>query len=207
MTALLDTIARVFVAPSGEARAEPVAVTAPAAAVCGREADAVAAALALQLRSRGPVIVCAWRSTARRGSAPAVAGARRLAASLEARGLQAAPSGRLVLVSLDDDPQLAAAEAARAAAAAGDAPVVTAVCGARDPAFDDLLAAQDLALIVARDAPEELVRVGVAALGATAHHAAAVPPLSAVSAWAALAGLWVSPAARAALADARAGLS
>ena len=199
MTTLLGAIARVFVAPA--ARAEPVAVAAPTAAVCGPQAESVAAALALNLRVRGPVVVCSWASTTRRVSAPRSVGARRLVTSMQARGLDAAASGRLVLVRLDEDPHVAAAEAARAAAAAGEAPVVTAICGPRDPAFDDLLAHQDVTMIAAGDAPEELLRLGVAALG---DHAVAAATLPTASAWLARAGLWATPAARRAIAVARA---
>jgi hypothetical protein len=201
VTALLDAIARVFVASPAQARCAPVAAAVPSAAVCGQEGEAVAAALALRLRTRGPVVVCAWASPARRASAPATAGARRLAASMHARGLDAAATGRLVLVRLDDDPPVAVAEAERAAAAAGDAPIVTAICGPRDPAFDALLEAQDCAIVVARDVPDEVRRLAVAALGP---RAVAVSPLAAVSDWAARAGVWASPAARRALADVQA---
>jgi len=203
MTELLDAIARVFVAPSSQARAEPVAVAAPAVVVCGRGAEPVAAALALLARSRGPAVVCAWGSFSRRASAPSSAGARRLAASMQARGLSAAASGRLVSVSLDADPLVAATEVVRAGAAAGSAPVVTALCGPRDPAFDELLAAQDLGVVVAGDAPEELVRLGVAALGETSRRAVAAPQLAVVAAWFARAGVWATPGARRALAEAQ----
>jgi hypothetical protein len=193
------------VASPAQARPEPVAVV-PSAAVCGPEAEAVAAALALRVRSRGPVVVCAWASSARRASAPATAGARRLAASMHARGLDAAATGRLVLVRLDDDPHIAVAEAERAAAAAAaaDAPVVTAICGPRDPAFDALLEAQDCAIVVARDVPDEVRLLAVASLGP---RAVAVSPLAAVSDRAARAGVWTSPAARRALADVQVVLS
>jgi hypothetical protein len=201
VTALLDAIARVFVASPAQARCDPVAVALPLAAVCGPQAQAVAAALALRLRTRGPVVVCAWASSASRASAPATAGARRLAASMHARGLDAAATGRLVLVRLDDDPHIAVAEAECAAAAGGDAPIVTAICGPRDPAFDALLEAQDCAIVVARDVPDEVRRLAVAALGS---RAVAVSPLAVVSDWAARAGVWASPAARRALADAQA---
>jgi hypothetical protein len=125
--------------------------------------------------------------------------ARRLAASLEARGLAVTASGRLVRVRLDDDPHVAAIEAARVAAAAGDAAVVTAICGPREPAFDALLAGQDVTVVAAGDAPEELVRIGVASLG---HRAVAASSVPALPAWAARAGICASPAARRALAAA-----
>jgi hypothetical protein len=103
-----------------------------------------------------------------------------------------------VLVRLDDDAHVAAAEAGRAAAAAGDAPVVTAICGPRDHAFDDLLAGQDASVIAAGDAPDELLRLGIATLGDSA---AAVRSLGGVSSWAARCGIWLTPAARRVLAD------
>jgi hypothetical protein len=202
MTALLDAIARVFVAPSNVVRAEPVSAVAPSAAVCGAGAEPLACALALLLRRRGPAIVCTWGATARRPCVPPTMGARRLAASMAARGLTAVPSGRLVVVALDAEPSPAAAEAARAAAAAGGAPVVLALCGARDRAFDRLLAAQDLAVVAEQDAPAELVRLGVGALEDLGPRAVAAPTLGAASAWPARAGIWAPPGARRALAAA-----
>lgn len=201
MTALLDAIARVFVAPTVAARAEPVvAAAAPSAAVCGPGAEPVACALALLLRRRGPVVVCRWGAAPRRAALPATAGARRLAASMNARGLSAQGSSRLVAVALDDMPSVAAAEGARATAAAGGAPVVLAICGPRDPAFDDLLAAQDVAIAALQDAPDELARLAVAALAQMSRSAVAAPSLSAPSAWVAQAGIWAGPGARRALA-------
>lgn len=204
MTALLDAITRAFIAPAAaQTRAQPaVAVTAAHAAVCGPGADALGCALALQLRRRGPVVVCAWEGAARRPALPATAGARRLAASMTARGLDVQPSGRLVLVALDAAPSVAAAEAGRVAAAAGDAPVVVALCGPRDGAFDQLLAVQDVAVVASADVPEEVVRLGVGALEATSCRAVAAPALSALAMWAARAGLCATPAARRALAAA-----
>jgi hypothetical protein len=204
VTALLDAIARIFVAPaSAAARSAPVAAVAvPSAAVCGPGAESLACALALLLRRHGPAVVCAWGAGPWRAGAPATAGARRIAASMVARGLAAHASGRLAVVALDATPSIAAAEAARAAAAAGEAPVVVALCGPRDAAFDQLLAEQDVAVVSSADAPEELVRLGVAALDATSRRAVAAPAISAASTWAARAGLWATPGARRALAAA-----
>ena len=207
MTALLDAIARAFVAPTTVPRAEPAsAVAAPSAAVCGPGAEPVACSLALLLRRRGPVIVCRWGVGGRRGALPASAGARRLAASMNARGLSAQASGRLVSVALDEMPSVAAAEAARATAAAGEAPVVLALCGPRDPAFDDVLAAQDVAIVAVQDAPQELVRLAVAALEQRTRRAVAAPLPGAPSAWLARTGIWAGPGARRALAGATDGL-
>jgi hypothetical protein len=202
MTALLDAIARVFVAPRADAvRAVPV-VAVPSAAVCGPAAEPLACALALLLRRRGPAIVCAWRGPARRPQLPATAGARRLAASMDARGLNVRASGRLVVVTLDAEPASAAAEGARAAAAAGDAAVVVALCGPRDDAFEHLLAGQDLAVVAAGGAPDELVRLGVSSLEAIARRAVDAPAIGGIAAWRARAGLCAGSAARRALAPA-----
>jgi len=201
MTALLGAIARVFVAPAAQALPQPVAVAAPSAAVCGREAEPLACALALALRARGAAVVCTWAAPAAPATAPPTAAARRLAASMQARNLSAAASGRLVLIRLDDDPRVAASEAGRACAAAGDAPVVTAICGPRDPAFDDVLAGQSVTVVAAGDGPEELVRLAVATLRSTA---VAAPVLGIVASWMARSGIWATPSARRALDDARA---
>jgi hypothetical protein len=204
VTALLDAIARVFVAPvSPEAAARPASAAAvPSAAVCGPAAEPLACALALLLRSRGPAVVCSWGAGGRRASAAPTAAARRLAASLGARGLAARASGRLVVVALDAAPSIAAAEAARAGAAAGDAPVVLALCGPRDPAFDQVLAAQDVAVAAAGEAPEELIRLGVAALERACGRAVVADGLPGAAAWLARAGLFAAPGARRALSGA-----
>jgi hypothetical protein len=203
VTALLDAIARVFVAPPADAgRQSAVAVAVPSAAVCGADAEPLACALALLLCRRGPAVVCAWGGGSRRGGAPATAGARRLAASMTARGLEAHAGGRLVRVALDAAAPLAAAEAARAAAAAGDAPFVIALCGPRDAAFDDVLAGLDIAVVAAGGAPEELIRLGIAALEAASGRAVAAAALTAMAGWAASAGLCAGPGARRALAAA-----
>jgi hypothetical protein len=202
MTAMLDAIARMFVAPRADA-ARVVSVTAaPSAAVCGPAAEPLACALALLLRRRGPAVVCAWGAVARRPQAPAAVGARRLAASMDARGLAARATGRLVAVALDPEPVAAAAEAGRAAAAAGDAPVVVALCGPRDAAFDHLLAGQDIGIVATGDAADELVRLGVESLEAVVGRALPAPALCGVGAWRARAGLSAGPATQRALAPA-----
>jgi hypothetical protein len=196
-----------FVAPASDVRSEPVVVAAaPAVAVCGPDAAPLACAMALLLRRRGPGVVCHWGAGGRRASSPPNVRCRRLAASMAARGLTAHATGRLVMIALDEEPTVAAAEAARAAAAAGDAPVVLALCAPRDAAFDELLAAQDGAVVAAGDAPDELVRLAVAALADSSRRAVAAPSLTGVASWAACAGLWATPAARRSLAAAREGL-
>jgi hypothetical protein len=207
MTAIFDVLARVFVAPRADARERRVAAAvAHTAAVCGPAAAPLACALALILRRRGAAVVCVWGESQIRGGAPGSAAARRLASSLDARGIQARATGHLVVVNLDADAAIAAGEAARAAAAADDAPMVLALCGPREPDFDLVLAAQDVAVVATGDAPDELVRLGVGALEDIARRAAAAPALGAAAARAARAGLLATPAARRALATAAEGL-
>jgi hypothetical protein len=207
MTAILDVLARVFLAPPAEARTKAVAAAvAPTAAVCGPAAAPLACALALVLRRRGAVVVCVWGGAHVRGGAPGSAAARRLASSLNARGIQARAAGQLVLVSLAEHAATAAGEAARTAAAAGDAPLVLALCGPREPDFDRILATHDVAVVATDDAPEELVRLGVGALEDVTRRAVPAPALGAAAAWAARAGLLATPTARRALAAATEGL-
>jgi hypothetical protein len=121
---------------------------------------------------------------------------------MEARGIAARATGRLVVVALASDAATAAGEAARAAAAAGEAPVVLALAGPREPDFDRVLAAQDLSVVAAHEASDELVRLGLAALEDVTRQAVSAPALSAVAAAAAYAGLCATPGARRALAAA-----
>jgi hypothetical protein len=200
---MLDALARVFVAPQAAARAQPLAaLAAPAAAVCGPGSVPLACALGLLLARRGPALVCVWGAHGAAAAVVPTGAARRLKASLEARGLAAQASGRLVVVSLSDDPIVAAAEAGRAAAAAGGAPVLTALSGARDPAFDALLGAQDLAVVALDEGPEELGRLALSALEGACGRAVAAARLPALSASAARAGVVATPAARRTLAAA-----
>jgi hypothetical protein len=206
MTALLDALARVFLAPpvaDRRDRPRPVsAVLAPSAAVCGPGAVPLACALALALRRRGAALVCAWGHTGSAAGAPPTAAARRLAASMGARGIEARATGRLVVVTLAPDAATAADEAARAAAAAGQAPVVLALAGPREPDFDRVLAAQDLAVVAAQQTSDELKRLGIASLEDVTRRAVSAPALSAVAASAAYMGLCATPGARRTLAEA-----
>jgi hypothetical protein len=95
-------------------------------------------------------------------SAPAVGAARRLAARLSSRGLEAAARGRLVTLHLPAAPDAARDAAERAAAAAGDAPTVLVLAGARPPSFDALLAEADRLVVVASpDAPSVLEHLAI----------------------------------------------
>jgi hypothetical protein len=78
----------------------------------------------------------------------AVSAARRVGLRLEAVGLAARATGRLVRVRLPDEPAAAAAAAERTMAGAS-CPVAIGLAGPRDPALDDLLAA-DLIVVVQR---------------------------------------------------------
>ena len=200
MSAWLDAVARVFVAPRTAVSAPAVAaVPAPSVIVCGPVAEPLACALALLVRRHGPAVMCAWGGLGHGAQLPATGAARRLAGSLAKRGLTARASGRLVTVALDPHAPVAVADVGRASAAAGDIPVAIALCGPREAAFDRLVAAQDLAVVAPGKAPEEIVRLGVEELGQIAASAVAAPALPPAAAWCARAGLGAGPAARRAL--------
>jgi len=182
-----------------------VAVLAPPA-----DAPALGAVLGLMLarRERAPVaVVCVWPAVAARPRwrAPALPAAGRLAAALVARGLDARGSGRLVVVRLAAQCDEAAAQARRASAAAGPAPVVLALAGPRAAAFDALIAAQDLVVVaLPADAEPAMARLAVAGLerGLTCE----IPPSHAARSLAA-SGFALLPSARRALAAPVAALS
>jgi hypothetical protein len=147
--------------------------TSPGVAVLCAAPDAAALGsalgLALARARRAPAAaVCVWTpaGTGRIAwTAPALPAARRLAASLGARGLDARPAGRLVLVRLGADAAQAAAEARRALAAAGAVPTVLALGGPRAAVFDALLDDQDLVVVAtAGGADAALARLAVAGL-------------------------------------------
>jgi hypothetical protein len=141
------------------------------AAVLGATADVVplAAALALTLRAadRRPAALVALWGTAPPSPAPAVRAAARLAAAVkpfaatspsnEGRGETGSPPsaaayavarGRLAWLGLPAEPALAV-DALVGAAAVVDAPLVTALAGARPAALDDLVAGHDLVVVAA----------------------------------------------------------
>lgn len=148
---------------------EPVPVTirvVTGAAVVGRprEAEPVAAALALALR----------RETRAKAATVAVIGpplpdggggggaGRRLAARLEAEGLEPRVRGRLAWVRLDPgDPELPAVTWQLALVAA---PVVFAVTAPRTAAIDAALADQDLVVLVTADPDGPLAAAATAGL-------------------------------------------
>jgi hypothetical protein len=137
------------------------------------DAPALARALALRV-ARGTAVVGLWPS-ARIPALPATPGARRLAASLAARGLPGVGAGRLVTVPLTD-----AAAAVRLRGAVGDAPLVLALAGARDASWDRMLVDCDLVVVHAREAGvAELAVARLAEQGATAVRVDGAPGVAA----------------------------
>ena len=192
--------------------AEPAPRTPPGVTVLAAPADALplgaALGLALAGRRRTPVVaVCVWTAAAAGGPglrAPATLAARRLGASLLARGLDVRATGRLAIVRLDAEPEEAAAQARRALAAAGFVPTVLALGGPRVAAFDALLAEQDLVVVATSSASDPaLARLAVAGLASAAVRACVceVAPAQPARCLAG-AGLTLLPSARRALAGA-----
>lgn len=182
-------------------------LTAPEQAVGAGAALALAAGAA---HGAPCAVVCRWTGAEAkapvRSSALSAVAARRLAARLDARGLDAGACGRLVSVILPAAGEDARAAAERAAAAAGDAPVVLVVAGPRPAALDPLLARLDR-LVVAPPpgAPAGLEQMAVEA-AARLGRGTGVLRLPASTATAARlgarCGLLLSPALRAAAAAA-----
>jgi hypothetical protein len=141
-------------------RSSPAVVAAPGAVavLCAAEdagAAGVAMAALLARRARaGCGLACVWTAPDSyrhpETGAPARRAARRLSATLAARALDARACGRAVVVALEVDPAAALAGAGRAAAAAGDVPVVLVLGGPRPAAFDALLAEQDRLVVLTR---------------------------------------------------------
>ncbi len=216
-----------FVIPSGDARpapcedveaprAAPAAGPPPAVAVLAAAGDAAAlgAALGLALArlQRAPVVaVCVWREADLHRSAwraPGVPAARRLAAALAARGHDARPAGRLVLVDLRGPAAEAAPAARRVLAATGEVPGVLALGGARTAAFDAVLADQDLVVVGARtDADPCLTRLALAGSARSHARVRVRVPAAPLARGLALAGVALLPSARRALAQPIAELS
>jgi len=192
--------------------AEPAPRTPPGVAVLAAPADALplgaALGLALAGRRRAPVVaVCLWTTAAGGATglrAPATLAARRLAASLAARGLDVRATGRLAIVQLAQAPDEAAGQARRALAAAGFAPAVLALGGPRAAAFDDLLGEQDLVVVATSGTTDPaLARLAVAGLASAAVRACVCEMAPAQPARClAGAGLTLLPSARRALAGA-----
>jgi hypothetical protein len=174
---LLGRLGAAFVAPevaaSGrvEAPALPVVAAPRTIAVLTRPEDARAVGGAVALAVAGgarPAVVAVWAAEkpSQTLRAPATPAARRLSAALARRGHDAHPTGRLVVVALGGSSTEACAEAARIAAAAGDAPVVSVLAGPRDDRTDVLLRAQDRVVLSAGAGATVLADLVLASLAA-----------------------------------------
>jgi hypothetical protein len=139
---------------------------APRAVVLGRPGEAVPVGAALagglreQYRAAG-ALFAVFPSSGPPRAALATPAASRLAARLQARGLDAVARGRLAWLALGPDDLALAARAA----AAVEVPSVLAVTGPRTGATDALLAEQDLVvLVVGPDAEPGLEALALAGL-------------------------------------------
>jgi hypothetical protein len=205
ITGLRSRAAGFFVAPAQAEAAAPTAVLPGAARVAvlggAGEAAPLAAAVALWLRAadRAPAaLVAVWRERAA-GRGAAMPSATRLAARLAEADLPATARGRLAWLTLPADPGAAVAAVHRAAAVV-DAPLVTALGGARPAALDALVTGHDL-VVVAAEADTALARAALAALPLPRDRALACrPPSRGVPAALARAGLRAPRAVTAALA-------
>jgi len=182
VSGVLGRVAGVFVAPAA-AQARGTLTRAAVLGAAG-EARGVAAATALAL---GGGVVAAWCAGPVAG-APATVGARRLAARLVRRGVEAVARGRLVWVALPDAAADAAALARRLDGALADAPLVLALGGARVAPLEPLLAEMEV-VVVAAEPGSALVDVALARL----ENGVAVPPPAGFARWLALAG-WAGAA-------------
>jgi hypothetical protein len=181
-----------------------IALLSPAA-----DAPALANALGLVLARRhraGVVVVCVWTGdravAAGAWRAPPPPAARRLTATLAARGHDARAAGRLAVVRLPAAPEDAVTHARRVGAAAGWAPVVLALGGPRTALFDELLYEQDLVVVATpRGTDPALARLAVGSLPTAGSRVCVceIPPAHPARALAA-AGLALLPSARRALA-------
>jgi hypothetical protein len=174
VSALVSTRLRdLFLAPGADAPAVRVAeravpatlgvLTAPRDAAVAGACLALAAAAAHRSRC---AIVCHWDDAGLppRASGLAAASARRMADRLARRGLTVSARGRLVTVTLPVAAAEARAATERTLAAAGDAPLVLVLAGARPPGLDPLLATLDrLVVVPTSGAPAGLAPLAVAA--------------------------------------------
>ena len=186
MSGVLERATGFFLAPATAERTGAAALSpAVRAVVLGAPADAgpLAAALALSLRAavRAPAaLVAVWEPGAGDAGArhAATRAAGRLATRLSAHDLPATAGGRLARLALPADPAAAVA-AVRRASAMVEAPLVTALTGARPAELDDLVAEHDVAVVVA-DPDSPLARAALARLSAHAVAARACAPLGRV---------------------------
>ena len=177
MTGALDRVASFLVEPAAPA-AGGVLPTACRAAVLGRSRDVIplAAAVALTLRAadRCPAALVAVWGGALPAGGPAVRAAKRLAAAAADDGASA--RGRLAWLGLPPEPARAV-DALVEAAAVVDAPLVTALAGARPPTLEALVSGHDL-VVVAAAGGTPLAHAVVARLAERGVPAVACAPLA-----------------------------
>jgi hypothetical protein len=199
---VLDAVRDFFIAPPAQAARDRVGAASPAPSfvVLGDRRDVVAVACGLVLSGGGGCgLVCVWPGADPLPRAPATRAVRRLAARLEARGVEAVASGRLVRGALPRDPPEAVAAAQRAVAAAG-VPAAVAVAGPRSDALDALLVLHDAVVLALRAEPgDPLARAATAGLAHLGVPVAAVHAPGGLSRPLATAGLVSSPSLRVAV--------
>ncbi len=148
MTGALDRVASFLVEPAAPAIGGALP-TACRAAVLGRPRDVIplAAAVALTLRAadRCPAALVAVWGAALPAGGPAVRVAKRLAAAADDGAIAC---GRLAWLGLPIEPARAV-DALVEVAAVIDAPLVTALAGARPPALEALVSGHDLVVVAA----------------------------------------------------------
>ncbi len=128
---------------------EPVILAAAGTATLG-----FGASIALAIARDGVAVLACWRVPAahRRRGGLAVGGARRLVASLQARGVEATASGRLVVVVLPDEVRDALMLLRRVEAAGGGAVCLPLLGGARAEEWDAVLRERGVAVLHGADA-------------------------------------------------------
>ena len=167
--------------PRAPGRVRPATRPPLRAAVLGAATEAVplGALLANALRSSAgasAAVLALWApGSAAPRSGPCGLAASRLAARLTARGLPAAPRGRLAVLTLEDHP-VAAAVAAQRAAGALEVPLVTVIAGPRCDVIEGVLAEQDLVVVACAEPDGPLARLAVSGCSAAALACAAPPP-------------------------------
>jgi hypothetical protein len=154
--------------PGGRPRRRERAAIRSLGVIAGmRDLASVACSAGLMLGARAPAVLVGLHGAGDPSQAPRAPGrvaAVRLAASLDARGLQAGARGRLVVVALPGDAREAAVAWSRADGAASDVPTVLGVSMRHDE-LDVPLAAQD-AIVIALSpaAPANLAALALAGI-------------------------------------------
>lgn len=207
-----STVAGLFVRPEERtSQSRPSRSPAPSAAttlavVCAasdaRPLGAAVALAAARARRSPCALVATWTGAPNPSLelvGPSSMAARRLAASLDARGLNGHPAGRLVHVPLPVAESEAAALAKRAIAAARAAPAVLVVGGPRTAGFDDVLAGSDLAVVVTPADSEPLIAELACRAMPLPAVVACTPSLGIAGRTLAAAGICLVPSLRAAL--------